>query len=258
MSDPSPRWPHGARAAVSLSYDDAMPCHRTLVAPVLERYGFRGTFYAPFRADLVEHTEAWRDIARRGHELGNHSLFHPCRAVPPESKSWVAPWNNLVDFGPDRFRNELAAANFMLHLLDGRDEHTYGNTCHDVLIGPPEAPQRIEPILAELFVAGRGRATGQPTGPDTADLFDLGTTGGDGKGCAQWQAHVEEALDTGGYLLITFHGVGPKLSRLHVAERDHEQFLAWLRSRADDIWTAPVIEVAGHIREHQQRLAAGA
>jgi peptidoglycan/xylan/chitin deacetylase (PgdA/CDA1 family) len=150
-------WPHEAEAAVCLSYDDGMPCHVDLVAPMLEEFGFRGTFYTPINSDIIARPDAWRDVARRGHELGNHTIFHPCRrpiAEPPEAEARA--WNNLSRFDAARFGNELKVSNFALRLLDGHTERTYGNTCHNVSIGPDDSAERIEPILAEFFVAGRG------------------------------------------------------------------------------------------------------
>lgn len=245
-------WPNGARAAVSLSYDDTMPCHRTLVAPALEAHGLRGTFYAPPRDDLAQHTDAWRAMAERGHELGNHTLFHPCRREVPQPDDWVRTWNNLVNFDADRFRGECRTANFMLSLVDGRSERTYGNTCHDVWIGPAESKQRIEPLLAEMFVAARGECTNAPTDPGTADLFNLGTTSGDGHQFKVWRQRIEQAAECGGYLLLTFHGIGPGYQRLQVDTDEHEQLLSYLREQAGRLWTAPVIEVAKWIRDEIQ------
>lgn len=241
-------WPNGAHAAVALSYDDTLPCHHELVAPALEQHGLRGTFYAPIRGDLINNTDAWRDLARRGHELGNHTLFHPCRREAASPDSWIEDWNNLLHFDARRLRNELLVASFVLHLIDGRTERTYGNTCHHVLIGPEENKQRIEPILAELFVAARGECTNRPTDPRSADLANLGTIAADGKKFPDWRASVEEALATGGLALFTFHGVGAGYQRIQVDEGEHAQLLSYLRDNQDRIWTAPVIEIARWLR----------
>ena len=67
-------------ALVCLTYDDALPVHRQVVAPLLAERGLRGTFYIPAaRDDLHEHLADWRRVAEMGHELGNHSCFHTCR-----------------------------------------------------------------------------------------------------------------------------------------------------------------------------------
>jgi peptidoglycan/xylan/chitin deacetylase (PgdA/CDA1 family) len=77
MSGP---FPGGRRAAVSLTYDDCLPCHRLAVAPALSARDMAGTFYCPAASgDLHANVEAWRAVATSGHELGNHTCFHPCR-----------------------------------------------------------------------------------------------------------------------------------------------------------------------------------
>jgi len=66
-------------ALVCLTYDDALPVHRQVVAPLLAERGLRGTFYIPAaRDDFHNHLEDWRKVAAMGHELGNHSCFHSC------------------------------------------------------------------------------------------------------------------------------------------------------------------------------------
>ena len=246
-------WPDGARAAVALSYDDTLPCHHELVAPALEQQGLRATFYAPIRGDLIHNTDAWRDLAKRGHELGNHTLFHPCRR---EGRG-MEDWNNLLHFDAGRLRNELLVASFALQLIDGRTERTFGNTCHDVFIGAEPDKQRIEPILAELFVAARGQCTNRPTDPRSADLLNLGTIAADGKRFNDWRASIEEALSMGGLALFTFHGVGDGYGRIQVDAGEHAQLLGYLRDNHDRLWIAPVIEIARWLRGTTQTPGAG-
>ena len=97
-------FPNGAHAAVSLTYDDGLTSHFEDVAPTLERYGLRGTFNTPIaRASVMQHAPAWRALAARGHELGNHSLFHPCISTPEEPRPFVGPYN-LLDYDERRLR----------------------------------------------------------------------------------------------------------------------------------------------------------
>ncbi len=236
-------WPNGARAAVALTYDDATPDHPRLVAPALQAHGLRGTFYAPIRGDLISNTEAWRELAHQGHELGNHTIFHPCRRDPVEPPNVTADWNNLQHFTEERFRNELQISNFVLHLIDGQTTRTYGNTCHNTTIGPDDNPQRIEPILADYFVAARGERHERPANPAGADLFNMGTISGDGRQCAEWCGFIERALEIGGMVIFTFHKVGRGYERLQVDETEHTQLLRYLQQNRH-IWTAPLVEIA--------------
>jgi hypothetical protein len=84
-------WPEGARAAVSLSYDDALDSQLDHAIPALDRAGLKGSFYLQLSNPAVARRMAeWRAAAARGHELGNHSLFHQCSRKAP-GHEWVQP-----------------------------------------------------------------------------------------------------------------------------------------------------------------------
>ena len=80
-------WPKGKQAAVSLTYDVGLPVHYTLAGPLLEHHNLRATFYPPIYGDLRLHPDCWRELATAGHELGNHTVFHPCRQIDQEAYS---------------------------------------------------------------------------------------------------------------------------------------------------------------------------
>ncbi|MFR0657338.1 polysaccharide deacetylase family protein, partial [Pantoea sp. SIMBA_079] len=70
-------WPEGQRAAVSLAYDDALESQLDTAIPALYRHGLKASFYLTLSADSVQRRLAdGRAVARSGHELANHSLFH--------------------------------------------------------------------------------------------------------------------------------------------------------------------------------------
>src|SRR5215468_4684453 len=77
MMDPSFTWPAGKRGAVSLSFDDARVSQIEQGMPVLESFGLRGTFYVCI-PEITTSRDAWRTAAARGHEIGNHTVNHPC------------------------------------------------------------------------------------------------------------------------------------------------------------------------------------
>lgn len=75
----------GKDCAVSLTFDDGMKEHYTIVAPELEKRGWRGTFWlccAWIHDDPQTDTThiTWQEaveMARNGHEMSNHSWSHP-------------------------------------------------------------------------------------------------------------------------------------------------------------------------------------
>jgi len=83
-------WPNGARAAVSLAYDDALDSQLDNALPALQRHGFKATFYltlanAPVRRRMAE----WRAAAQRGHELGNRARS---AGTSSSGDSWHINW----------------------------------------------------------------------------------------------------------------------------------------------------------------------
>ncbi len=75
----------GKACAVSLTFDDAMKEHYTIVAPELEKRGFRGTFWLcgawmPEDAQMDTTHMTWaeaKEMHGRGHEMSNHTWAHP-------------------------------------------------------------------------------------------------------------------------------------------------------------------------------------
>jgi hypothetical protein len=132
-----------------------------------------------------------------------------------------------------------------------KKQHPCRTGLHNVSIGPDDSAERIEPILAEFFVAGRGERTNSPSDPNTLDLMNIGTSGGDGGGMDKWRPLIEAAMAQRGLMLMTFHGVGPNLQQLYVQESEQRALLGWLGELVDRVWVAPVIEVARWIVSHR-------
>jgi peptidoglycan/xylan/chitin deacetylase (PgdA/CDA1 family) len=71
-------WPDNKPGMVSLSFDDGLPSHLSLIIPTLNAYGMKGTFYLITDYANSENTwAAWRAAAAQGHEIGSHTLSHP-------------------------------------------------------------------------------------------------------------------------------------------------------------------------------------
>lgn len=239
-------WPNGARGAVSLTYDDSLPVHHRHVAPLLEMHGLRGTFYLSIHN--LDDFDAWKGVAGRGHELGNHSLFHPCRREPPERFAWLAEEYDLADYSGRRFHDELKLASKFLDLLDGGRPRSYGNNCCHLTIGRGEHKQPMDPILEKLFVAARGTIANQPVDPAKPAFTRLGHFGGDGKTFAKLRAEIEDARSQGAWIIYMFHGVGKDTHNLFIDDQEHRSLVEWLAKERASLWTAPLVEVAQHLK----------
>ncbi|MDZ7691647.1 MAG: polysaccharide deacetylase family protein [Balneolaceae bacterium] len=86
--DTSP-W-NGKQAAVALTYDDALAVQLQHAVPLLDSLDLKATFYLTgYFPGFRNHIDAWKEVAVNGHELGNHTLFHPCKGGP--GREWVQP-----------------------------------------------------------------------------------------------------------------------------------------------------------------------
>jgi peptidoglycan/xylan/chitin deacetylase (PgdA/CDA1 family) len=75
-------WKNGAAAALSLTFDDGTEDHYRIAAPIMEKHGFRGTFFLTVGSigSGVWIHGTWKgflDLYESGHELGSHTMTHP-------------------------------------------------------------------------------------------------------------------------------------------------------------------------------------
>lgn len=243
------RWPNGARAAVSLAYDDALDSQLDHAIPALDRHGLRATFYLQLsNPPVAQRLEAWRGAARRGHELGNHSLFHQCSGGGAD-RAWVARHRDLDTTSAEQMRDQVRLANTMLMAIDGQRERTYTAPCGDVLA----AGRDYLPLLRDAFVAikaGHGRP-GVPASMAAVDPYLVGSIGPVGASGQELIEAVKQAGRRGTMVAFTFHGIGG--DHLSVSREAHEELLRFLAAHRDEYWTDTFLNIMRHVRTEQAR-----
>jgi peptidoglycan-N-acetylglucosamine deacetylase len=242
------RWPDGARAAVSLSFDDARASQVDVGLPILDRNGVKATFFlVPSNAD--ERRDGWKRAVASGHEIGNHSLDHPCTGNFAWSREKA-----LEDFTLERMREQLVGANDRLRAMLGVTPDTFAYPCGQSFVGRGTHTRSYVPLVAEIFVAGRGWQGEAPNDPTRVDLAQVLGREMDGKEFEAVRGLLEEARDAGGWLVLAGHDVGesgPQTTRVAMLEK----LLPHLRDPANGYWVAPVGAVARYIdaRRHPDR-----
>jgi peptidoglycan/xylan/chitin deacetylase (PgdA/CDA1 family) len=243
-------WPAGQQGAVSLSYDDGLPVHFELVAPALEAAGLHATFYIPVYDAVIRYRDHWRSMAARGHEIGNHSLFHPCVGGP--ERQWLDPVYDLRNYNTRRWLEEIAVANDVLYQIDGQPERTFGNTCYDNRIGPDGSSVPMEPLLPRFFTAARGSNTGAPVNLEAYNRFNLGTRDCDQMSFEAIKSEIEAVASAGGWIIYTLHGIDRSTHAIYNDAAEHARLIEWLGLNHERIWTVPIIEVVRHIDSIQK------
>jgi peptidoglycan/xylan/chitin deacetylase (PgdA/CDA1 family) len=245
-------WPNGARAAVCLTYDDGIDGHVDIVAPDLEAVNLRGSFYVPGSSEsLAGRMDQWRAMDRRGHEIGNHSLFHPCLRVSTEGRvrEWLKPEFELEHYTVRQMVTELRIANTMLQAVDGKTERTYAYVCSDHLAGGELYVDGIRP----LFIAARTGGNSIVADMRTLDIHLVPSWGVSGVSGQEMIDFVNVAADAGTMAVFMFHGVGGG-HNLNVSRQAHRELIEYLDAQRDRFWTDTFAVVMDHLRAERRRL----
>jgi peptidoglycan/xylan/chitin deacetylase (PgdA/CDA1 family) len=233
------------QCAVVLTYDDAIDVDLDNVVPALDSLKLRGTFYLIGSSPVVtRRLPEWRRAAQRGHELGNHALFHPCDGSLP-GRSFVTPDHDLSKYTIGRAVDEVRANNTLLNAIDGKTARTFAYPCGDLQIGGVKFYDK----LTDDFVAARGVTSGLQT-PAQVDLTNINAYFINGQSGDNMIDLVKKAQQSHMLLVFLFHGVGGGHS-LNVDLKAHRQLLRYLKAHEKEIWVAPMVEVAEKIKTAQ-------
>lgn len=235
----------GKKCAVVLTYDDAIDQHLDNAAPVLDSLGLKATFYLTgFSQSMQKRLDEWKKLGQNGHELGNHTLFHPCLA---EGRNWLSPEYRLNTYTIKRMVDETRMTNLFLQALDGKKQRTFAYTCGDMKIGDSSF---IVPMKNDFVAARAVRNEMHKIGE--VDLYNTDcymVNGHSGAAMIEW---VKKAMETNSLLVILFHGVGGGNS-LDATVAAHRELVTYLKQNEKDIMIAPMVEVATHIKDWQTR-----
>lgn len=230
-------WPGGAKAAVSLGYDDALDSQLDHVIPQLNKRGLRASFYIPINGPtLPKRQNEWKDAAAAGHELGNHSLFHGCSAKKP-GRDWVQPQRDLERQMATQVQEQVIAANTWLQALDGKTRRTFTPPCFDMQAGGQDFVKALQPH----FVAYRAAAPALTTDTAQLDPYAMPAYFVEGWSGEQLIALVEKAAEQGALVSLLFHGVGAE--HLSVTKQAHDQLLDHLAKNKHRFWTDSMVNI---------------
>lgn len=225
------------QCAVVLTYDDGLNVHLDYVVKALDSLNLKGTFYltagAPGSKNRIPD---WKRAAQKGHELGNHTLFHPCLGNQP-GREWVSPEYDLSTYSLKRMLDELRMTNAFLQSIDGKIKRTFAYPCGDMMV---RDTSYVEAIKSD-FVAARG-VVGKIIQPSSIAKFDVNAYGMHNNNSEEMIAIVKQAMAEKGLVVFIFHGVGGEHG-INVSRKEHSELLGFLKQNEKDIWIAPLVDV---------------
>lgn len=241
----SPTAWNGKRCAVVLTYDDGLNIDLKNVVPALDSAGLKGTFYiSDYFNGLKAQISGWRKAAASGHELANHTVWHACEGGRA-GREFVNHDYDLRFYTVRRMTDEIRTMNNILKAIDEKDERTFAFPCGDTKI---HDTAYIEGLKND-FIAARG-VRPEMLSIDKVNLYDIGCYMINGQTGDELISLVKQAIKDHALLVFLFHGVGGEHS-LNVSLTAHHQLLQFLKASQNDIWVAPMLEVARYIKNYQ-------
>lgn len=236
------RWPDGKRAAISLTFDDARYTQVDVGIPVLNRWCVSGTFYvSPW--NMQARLDGWRAAVECGHEVGNHTLTHPCGA-----NFGFARGNALEDYTLERIEREMTDANEAVAAAVGVTPITFAYPCGQTYVGRGEGVRSYVPLVARHFIAGRLGFNEVHNDPAQCDLAQLW---GQELDCASWD-RTRELLDAciaaGGWTVLFGHEVGDG-GRQTVLVETLDRLCQYVSDSGNGWWVDTVANIATYVKE---------
>lgn len=237
-------WPEGKRAAVSLTFDDARPSQVDVGVPILNEYGVRATFYvSPGR--VPERLNAWKLAVAAGHEIGNHSMRHPCTGNFPWSRDKA-----LEEYTLTQMAKELDQASVEIEKLLGVRAVTFAYPCGQKFVGRGKNARSYVPVVAERFAAGRGWRDESLNDPAFCDPAQLMAMEFDGLTFEQLKSLVDAAVEQGAWLVLAGHEIGSP-GRQTTRADTLRAFCEYARDPQSGLWVDTVANVAAYVVEHR-------
>ncbi len=233
-------WPNGAKAAVSLTYDDGLATQLDHGLASIEAAKLKATFFLTH--DNIEgRTADWVEVGRLGHEVANHTMTHPCGLQPYSAASYA--------------RKELIPMNAWLDAHFGKSNaHLFAYPCSVTDLGPGNANQQFARFEATLKSVGiRAARTSDEDAPNSpryarARPYALraSATTYDKDDPKLAIDYVKDAMTRGDWAILVFHDiVRRRTGEGQTTIATHETVLNWLTSQP--LWCAPMGEVLDHL-----------
>ena len=223
------KWPNNKKCAIVLTYDDALQSQLDNAVPQLEKAGLKATFF--LTGDINSGTiPKWRMLSKKGFELGNHTIFHPCLATDdnPVASTNYTPYSMIL---------EIQAMNNFLFAVDGKNTRTYAYPCAETTVG--DNKDYVDTLrkygLVKYARAGGDMNDGVITDFKHLDLLNIPSFGlEDNTPAVQLIAFVKRVQEKGGLGIIMLHGIGGDYITTSV--RAHQQLINYLKANKKNIW----------------------
>ncbi|MGA7304475.1 MAG: polysaccharide deacetylase family protein [Rhodothermales bacterium] len=237
----------GRRGAVSLTFDDGTANQLEKAIPPLDERDLRGTFYLNPRDRIMKQALSdWQAVAACGHEIGNHTLSHPCPSA-------ITGGRGLEDMTIDELEADILAAQGQLQTIAPHQKvWTFAYPCYSTYVGRGAGRQSYVPVVARHFLAGRaGGEYGFSNRPDLLDPAALIGTPVERLTARETIELIQRLTGQGQWLVLVFHDIDGEV--LSFAQDDYLVVLDFLAHNRDELLTASLVDVATLVARWQSK-----
>ena len=240
-------WPEGKAMALSLSFDDARHSQVDEGMALLDQYGIKATFFV-VPAQVEERLDGWKKAVENGHEIGNHTLTHPC------SGNYV--WSRqkaIENYSLKTMKHELESCNGQIEKLLGVKSEIFAYPCGHTYVGTGARTKSYVPLVAKHFFAARTYRDNISNDPAICDLAQLTGIDMDEKDFGEILQRLEHARQHHHWLILGGHEMGEsghQTTRLSMLK----ELLDYASDPANGVWIAPVGTVARYLHEKRKKI----
>jgi peptidoglycan-N-acetylglucosamine deacetylase len=214
----------------------------------MDRLGVASTFFV-LPGAVAANRQVWAAAVQRGHEIGNHTMRHPCSVSRGRRHNHALQAFTLSDM-----RQELLAANASIRELLGVDPWVFAYPCGQTFVGRGAATQSYVPLVAEMFGVGRTFNDLWGNSPAQCDLAQVACINSDGLSFEAIRPGLEETLDDRGWLVLGGHEVAETSAFETTAVETLEAVVQWCRERG--VWIDTVGAIGRRIQSADSAMAS--
>ena len=209
--------------------------------PLLDRYCVKATFFvSPYNVE--QRLEGWRAASRAGHEIGNHTLTHPCTGNLPFSRN-----NALEEYTLEEMARNIDDATAEIERLLSVKPAAFAYPCGQDFVGRGASLQSYVPLVAVRFETGRKWLSEDSNDPGFCDMAQLMAVECDGKTFGQLLPIIQQTRDRGRWLILAGHetaGSGFQTTHLKTLEK----VCRYCQDPKNGLWMDTVGNVSAYIR----------
>jgi len=247
MASEDIKWPKGKKMALSLTFDDSRLSQIDKGIPLLDQYDVKATFYVSPNS-MLKRVEGWKKAVKNGHDIGNHTLNHPCTGNYSYSKTRN---NALENMTIEMMKKEIDSANTLIKETLGIVPVSFAYPCGNTFVGRGIDTKSYVPLIAAQFETGRLWLSEAPNDPLYCDLAQLTGMKLDGKSFDEILKNIKPARDNGRWLVLVGHEMNDTEGNLTSFLSTIEAICRYATDPANGIWIDHIHNIASFIKEQR-------